>query len=271
MQKKQLFSILILLGVNILLLTRFFQAGSRSTEMDVTLHTLEQEKENVLRSSSSRKTPTKAPTEIQAPTSPSPYPIIVSTMDENEIQRVLQYADNLQKTSEALTKIFHGSATSRIDIFNEESLALYWKNVEMQKQILITNSQRLSHFVERLDLSMLKPEEADLVRQYVDWRNKASNILYDLEVPIQEKVDVCKRIAQNQNDFDILIRMAIDATFGDKMLNYQNLHTRTKMLIWNPPSQNSVGHHYYSFNNRPYIITIPEGYQPELIEENSLK
>ncbi len=260
MQTKRMLSILILLCVNLLLLTHLILNRYGSTKAYSTIQALEQEKEKARQSFFQRLYVQQPPAGVQSVSTASSQPED-SSLDEEKVQQVLQYADILQKTGEALSKGTNcGGGMYGIPIFNEETLDLFWKQVESQKRGLSHYTQRLASFVERLDLSSLTPEEAELIRQYVEWHNRASSILYDTDVPIQEKVDVCKPICDNFNAVKKLINKAIDAKYGEALNKYREMLIHTSWIVFTQSSFHTVGTHHFSFNDRPYKVIVPEGF-----------
>ena len=247
--RKAYFLILILLLLNLLFLGRLIVVGSRSKETINTIHTLEQGKEflQIL------GTLPVADITASRPHAPSvSEPSQESDIDEEELQRILQYVKHLEKTGDALEAANLGNGFART------TLSSYWATVESNQTILLQHAQDLANFVGLLDLSSLKPEEADLIHQFIEWRIRAANILYDGNVPVQEKVDISKALQDNYDTFKNNMTKAIELNYGKALTTYRDLHEKYFYLIRSVYPRLAGKHPFNS-----YIVTVPEGYQLE--------
>ena len=258
MRKKRHLLILVLLLLNLLFLGRLIVVGSRSKESVNTIHSLEQEKEKALFSLFQRLTPSK-PTTPKVQTALSVSASQDSDIDEEELQRILQHVKHQEETGDALAAANLGGGFART------TLSSYWATVEANQSIHLQYAQELANFVGLLDLSSLKPKEADFIHQFIERRIRAANILYDGDVPVQEKVDLCKTLENDYNTFKNYMTKAIEINYGKALTIYRDLREKTSFLIRYPRSSaHTVGTHFFN----SYKVIVPAGYQLEPLPEN---
>ena len=185
--------------------------------------------------------------------------------ETEELRRILSRAEHDLAVSEAFKKEHGNYAITSFYVSNKFECRLYWDNINMQISSLKNKYGKLQKIIESLDFSATSDAEMEVLKQYLALREKYDALLYDEKASPEEIMEVRKEASECQAQAARIIRAAVNHTYGDVIVKYNNMKHEIEQAV-SPFSSAGIGHFYFNgkdchifpYNGKKYYIDITE-------------
>ena len=187
--------------------------------------------------------------------------LLAELVSEEEVNRLLDHAQQCYDTYKGLEQTNLGLGRGVHEIRTSQDLENYWKDYEFQRKRALDNYKAFADLIAKLDLSQFSNEEKDSLEKYMALRERWSQILFDMDVSIEEKANVGLQMWEINNTMRLVTRInqVVEDSLGDRYKQYKERFMKLHRLVFNRES--FKGDSVYSIiNGHKYLVIVPDDF-----------